>query len=85
MIVEDIIVIDDEGCEVWPTCTECPLSRCRFDDPRWFAAGINRAPRPAGGGSHRTRAPQPLGGSQAVPREEAHDPPETGTCPRQTR
>ena len=43
MIVEDIIVIDDEGCEVWPTCTECPLSRCRFDDPRWFAAGINRA------------------------------------------
>ncbi len=26
----------DEGCEVSPTCLECPLPRCKFDDPDWY-------------------------------------------------
>lgn len=26
----------DTGCEVAPTCLQCPLSRCKFDDMAWF-------------------------------------------------
>lgn len=26
----------DEGCEVSPTCLECPLPRCKYDDPDWY-------------------------------------------------
>ena len=27
---------EDKGCEVAPTCLECPLPRCKFDDMEWF-------------------------------------------------
>ena len=30
------VVISDSGCEVSATCLDCPLSRCRFDDPTWY-------------------------------------------------
>ena len=26
----------DTGCEVSPSCLQCPLEKCRFDDPAWF-------------------------------------------------
>lgn len=26
----------DEGCEMSPSCLDCPLPRCRYDDPEWF-------------------------------------------------
>ena len=26
----------DTGCEVAPTCFDCPLPRCKFDDMEWF-------------------------------------------------
>ena len=25
--------IPDDGCEVWSTCLNCPLSKCKHDDP----------------------------------------------------
>ena len=25
----------DTGCELAPSCLECPLTRCKYDDPRW--------------------------------------------------
>lgn len=25
----------DNGCEVAPRCLECPLPRCKYDDPLW--------------------------------------------------
>ena len=28
--------IVDSGCEVSPTCLDCPLSRCKDDDPEWY-------------------------------------------------
>ena len=27
------VVYRDDGCEVAPRCTECPLERCRYDEP----------------------------------------------------
>ena len=35
-------VIKDTGCEVSPTCVHCPLSRCKWDDLKWFRNGIRR-------------------------------------------
>ena len=28
----------DTGCEAFVSCLECPLPRCRFDDPAWYQA-----------------------------------------------
>ena len=28
--------ISDRGCEVSRKCLECPLSRCKHDDPEWY-------------------------------------------------
>ena len=30
--------IPDAGCEVSPSCLNCPLSRCKHDDPKWYTA-----------------------------------------------
>ena len=27
---------EDTGCEVSAACLECPLPRCKFDDPAWY-------------------------------------------------
>ncbi len=27
---------EDTGCEVSRSCLNCPLSRCKYDDPVWF-------------------------------------------------
>ena len=27
---------DDSGCEVSDSCLDCPLPRCRYDDPKWY-------------------------------------------------
>ena len=29
-------------CEVSADCLECPLSRCKWDDPAWFQSGVQR-------------------------------------------
>ena len=26
----------DDGCEVSPSCLQCPLPQCKYDDPVWF-------------------------------------------------
>ena len=26
----------DDGCEVSPSCLQCPLPQCKYDDPSWF-------------------------------------------------
>jgi hypothetical protein len=26
----------DRGCEVSMTCLDCPLPRCKYDDPTWY-------------------------------------------------
>ena len=27
---------EDSGCEVSETCLNCPLPRCKYDDPGWY-------------------------------------------------
>ena len=27
---------EDTGCEVSPSCLNCPLPQCKYDDPGWF-------------------------------------------------
>ena len=27
---------EDTGCEVSPSCLNCPLPQCKYDDPDWF-------------------------------------------------
>ena len=27
---------EDTGCEVSPSCLNCPLPQCKYDDPVWF-------------------------------------------------
>jgi hypothetical protein len=27
---------EDTGCEISSSCLDCPLSRCKYDDPIWF-------------------------------------------------
>ena len=27
---------EDTGCEIARSCLNCPLSRCKYDDPEWF-------------------------------------------------
>lgn len=26
----------DDGCDVAPACLQCPLPRCKYDDPGWY-------------------------------------------------
>jgi hypothetical protein len=26
----------DTGCKVSPSCLQCPLPRCKYDDPAWY-------------------------------------------------
>ena len=26
----------DDGCELSPSCLNCPLPRCKYDDPGWM-------------------------------------------------
>jgi len=26
----------EDGCDVSPSCLDCPLPVCRYDDPRWY-------------------------------------------------
>ena len=33
----------DRGCELWPSCLECPYPHCRYDQP----GGINSSVREA--------------------------------------
>lgn len=33
----------DDGCEVAPRCLECPLPRCRFDEPGGLRGVLNEA------------------------------------------
>ena len=36
--LDDEPYIPDAGCEVSPSCLNCPLSRCKHDDPKWYTA-----------------------------------------------
>ena len=27
---------EDTGCEISPSCLNCPLPQCKYDDPGWF-------------------------------------------------
>lgn len=31
----------DEGCDLYPSCLNCPLPKCRYDEPGW----VHRAAR----------------------------------------
>ena len=33
----------DDGCEVSPSCLDCPLSRCKHDAPKWYSWHSRRA------------------------------------------
>ena len=37
------VYLQDNGCEVSPTCLSCSLSRCKYDDSEWYARWRNRA------------------------------------------
>ncbi len=30
----------DDGCEVSPSCLNCPLPQCKYDDPAWYQREI---------------------------------------------
>ncbi len=32
----ELFVYEDTGCEVSASCLNCPLPRCKHDDPGWF-------------------------------------------------
>ena len=34
--VPEMFHYEDTGCEVSPSCLNCPLPRCKYDDPVWF-------------------------------------------------
>ena len=34
--VPELYHYEDTGCEVSPSCLNCPLPRCKYDDPIWF-------------------------------------------------
>ncbi len=34
--VPEFFHYEDTGCEVSRSCLNCPLSRCKYDDPVWF-------------------------------------------------
>lgn len=31
----EYMTYEDTGCELSPTCIECPLAVCKYDDPEW--------------------------------------------------
>lgn len=33
----------DDGCDLFPSCLQCPLARCRYDEPGGARALLNRA------------------------------------------
>lgn len=35
-IVPEIYPYRDDGCEVSPSCLNCPLPRCKYDEPGWY-------------------------------------------------
>ena len=34
--VPEMYHYEDTGCEVSPSCLNCPLPQCKYDDPVWF-------------------------------------------------
>ena len=32
----EFIPYKDDGCDISPSCLQCPLPKCRYDDPGWF-------------------------------------------------
>ena len=34
--VPEFYPYEDTGCEVSPSCLNCPLPQCKYDDPDWF-------------------------------------------------
>ncbi len=35
-VVPEFYHYEDTGCEVSSSCLDCPLSRCKYDDPVWY-------------------------------------------------
>ena len=35
-------VVADLGCEVSPSCLQCPLAKCRYDDPGAYRAHLRQ-------------------------------------------
>ena len=35
-MVPELYHYEDTGCEVSRSCLNCPLPRCKYDDPTWF-------------------------------------------------
>ncbi len=34
--VPELYPYRDDGCELSPSCLNCPLPRCKYDDPGWL-------------------------------------------------
>ncbi len=34
-VLQDFYVYRDAGCEISPSCLQCPLPECKYDNPRW--------------------------------------------------
>ena len=34
--VPELYPYRDDGCEVAPSCLDCPLPQCKYDDPMWY-------------------------------------------------
>ena len=32
----EVMSYHDTGCEVSPSCLQCPLPQCKYDDPLWY-------------------------------------------------
>ena len=35
-ILPELYPYRDDGCEIAPHCLNCPLPRCKFDEPGWY-------------------------------------------------
>jgi hypothetical protein len=35
-VVPEFYHYEDTGCEVSDSCLDCPLPRCKYDDPAWY-------------------------------------------------
>jgi hypothetical protein len=35
-ILPELYPYRDDGCEVSPSCLNCPLPRCKYDEPGWY-------------------------------------------------
>ena len=57
-MVPELYHYEDTGCEVSRSCLNCPLPRCKYDDPTWFqqyrriARRFEGAEGDAGGGPY---------------------------------